>query len=289
MSSTKSLKDELFALKNRLEVIEEQLTGQSKEIEEREAKWTKLDPIVETIIASQGERVRLNIGGKIFSTSPSTLKSAKDSLLSKMVDCGKIDLSQEIFFDRSHRVFPYILEFLRFKTINYKRFNKDELLLLRDDAEYYGIYEILNYLDERLKDIKFIKFEFNGVYSYGGKTAGTNRLEDLSDKNLLTGICCNSPGKIVIELNSDFEFEEIDIGGWRGDANLWYHDNGAGAKIYTSVDNKTWKSVGSIPSGYGTAIKPAKLTRSTGRFIKFEYTSYLGIGYLYIKKIEDTS
>lgn len=287
MSKTTSLKEELDALKIRLETIEEQLTSQSKEIEKREQKWKNIEPKLGYIINTQGERIKLNIGGKIFSTSAHTLSSIRDSLLARLIDSGKIDTKEEIFIDRSHRVFEYILDFYRIRQINYKKLSKDDLKLLKEDAEYYHISEISNYLEERLKEPSFIKFESNANYIYSGKTAGTNKIEDLSSTDLKTGICANSPGKIIIEMNADYEFEEIEIAGWNGDSTIWYNENGAGAKIMTSMDKIKWKDVGKISSGYGKAIKKIKVTKSTGKYIKFEHTSYLGLGYLRIIKCED--
>ena len=92
-------------------------------------------------------------------------------------------------------------------SINYKRFSKQELLELRNEADYYEIGEIVSYLDDRMKDIEFANFEFSGEYIYNGQTAGTNKVEDLKDRSLKKGICATSPGWIVIELNDEWEFK----------------------------------------------------------------------------------
>jgi hypothetical protein len=280
------LKDELFSLKNRLEVIENQLTGQLKEIEARDEKWKRMEKKLEAIEKSQGEIVKLNIGGKVYSIAVSTIKKFPDSLLAKLLESGRVDPNEEIFFDRSPGTFDLILEYIRNGQLNFNKFNEDQLHKLKADAEYFGIFDLEMTLDERLKDIEFISYEYSGPYVYNGQTSGAGGVEDLKDKTCNHGICANTPGWIIIELNGIWEFDTLMIGGWKGNTSLWYPDNGAGASIQTSLDKQSWKTVGTIPSGYGTTIATVKLSKSSAHYIKFTYTSYVGIGYLYIKKLE---
>ena len=280
------LKDDLILLKSRLESIESHLEGQMKDLEVREEKWKKMDDQVQDIIKSQNEIVRINVGGKKFATRSETLLSVKDTLFYKLILSKRFNLQEEIFFDRSPKMFAVILDYLRYHRIDYKRFTREETEELRVEAEYYEIGDILEYLEERLKEIEFVSFETNGQYSSGNQVAGTNKVEDLKDRSLTKGICATSPGWIIIELNNEWEFEELDIGGWNGNSSLWYNANGAGAAILTSTDKTNWKNVGTIPSDYGSYIKTAKLTRSTARYIKFNHNSYLGIGFLEIKKLK---
>jgi hypothetical protein len=280
------LKDELFALKNRLEVIENQLTGQLKEIEARDEKWKRMEKKLEAIKNSQGDSVKLNIGGKVFSVSVGTIKKFPESLLCRLLDSGRVDLNEEIFFDRSPATFDFILEYVRNGQLNFNKFKEDQLSKIKDDAEYFGIFDLEMALDERLKDIEFLSYEYSGPYIYNGQTSGNGTVEDLKDKSCLKGICANTPGWIIIELNGIWDFDTLQVGGWKGNSSLWYPDNGAGASIQTSLDKQSWKTVGTIPSGYGTTIATVKLTKSSARYIKFTYTSYVGVGYLHIKKLE---
>ena len=137
-----NLKDDVSTLKNRLESIETQLEGQMKDLETRERKWNKLDKYVEEILKVQNDVLRLNIGGKKFAASVDTFLKTPDTLFYKLILSKKIDLNDEIFFDRSPTMFPAILDFLRTKKINYKRFNNEELKQLATEVEYYEV----NYL-----------------------------------------------------------------------------------------------------------------------------------------------
>lgn len=143
-----------------------------------------------------------------------------------------------------------------------------------------------------MKEIEFVRFESSGTYSYNGTLAGTNKVEDLKERNLSKGsnfiklgICAATPGWIIIELNGLWEFEEIECGGFNGNANVWYVGNGASATVSTSQDKQKWTSVGTLPSNHGNLVQTVKLTKSTARYIKFSNNAYMGLGYLKIKKI----
>jgi hypothetical protein len=283
MDSNK-LKEEVLSLKDRLESVETGLTSQMHELASLEEKWKKMDE--EAVILSKDNNaiVNLNISGKKFSTRLETLVSIKDTLFYKLILSQKFDLSQEIFFDRSPKFFPIIIDYLRYKKINYKRFNNDELNEFYNEAVYFELTDIIETIGDRTKDIEFIKLEVNGFYMYNSNMVGTGKLEDLNDKTLSKGICATSPGWILIELNNEWEIDEIEIGGYNGNKNSWACENGANAEIMTSVNKINWTTVGNIPNGYGSSVKNVRLTRSAARFIKFVATGYLGIGYLEIKR-----
>jgi hypothetical protein len=285
--SSSVLKSDLQTLKSKLENIELQLEDQMKELEIREEKWTKLDETVKQVMRSQENLtvVKFNVGGKKFASTTETLLKIPDTLFYKIVNSRKFNFSEEIFFDRSPKMFPFILDFIRYNKINYSRFNKEELEELKKEVEYYEIGEICFHLEQKFKEVEFVSYEINGDYSYNGQTAGTQKVSDLKDKDLNTGICAISPGWIIIELNNDWEFEEIEVAGWNGNSTLWYNGNGSGANIMTSKDKNNWKTVGTIPSNYASSITKVKLTKSTGRYIKFSHNSYVGLGYLNIKKL----
>lgn len=287
MSSASSLKEELFKLKTRLETIEEQLTSQSDEIDRREGKWSRIEPNLNYVVSTQGDRVRLNIGGIQYTTSVSTIMSIPDSFLARLIDSNRVDLKEEIFIERSPKVFPAILDYYRYKKIDYKRFTREEILLLRDDSDYYAISDISNFLEEKLKDPFVIAVETGGDYIYEGKVAGTNKASDLNNPDTTTGVCSCQPGKVIVELNSEYEIQGLEIAGYTGNTKIWYPDNGSGAKIYTSVDKKDWTHVGQIPSGFGKGLKQVKLTKVTSaKYVKFELKTFVGMGYIKFTKVD---
>ena len=288
-----TLINDLNRLKNKLEEMDKDIVFQTKNIGVRDKYWDEMQEAMKStaeINKSKNSLIKIDCGGEKFQTAKSTLVNeyARQSLLEAVVNDSDFDLSQELFFDRDPRYFSTILEYLRSGNINYKVFTKEEKKKLMEEARYYQIIGILSYLEERMKEVDFVSFEFTGAYTYKGKTAGSNILEDIKNPDLkVGGICSASPGSIVIKLNSDWEFSEIEIGGYKGDATLWYPENGCGAQILTSENGKDFKKVGKIPSGYGKDVKKVKLTKSVGRYIKFQHTSYVGISYLKIFKLDD--
>lgn len=274
------LKDSLLKIKGRLEKVEQDLKDQIADLNEKEEKWKKLDNDARVFLSNnKGKIVRLNISGKKFATTVETLLKLKDTLFYKILTSGEFDLSEEIFFDRSPRMFPYILDYLRYNKICYQRFSKHELNELKIEADYYEIGPISEFLEVKGTVFEFVKFEFSGPYS----NAGTNKVEDLTDINLNTGICATSPGWIIVELNREFEFDRIEIAGFNGNMNVWAPSNGENAQILTSVDKINWKYVGCIPYGYGPKITSVTLIKSHAKYIKFQHNTYLGLGYLDIK------
>ncbi len=283
MDSNK-LKDEVLSLKDRLESVENGLSSQINELASLEEKWKKMDEEASELSKNDNIIVNLNISGKKFSTRLETLVSIKDTLFYKLVLSRKFDLNQEIFFDRSPKFFPIIIDYLRYKKINYKRFNNDELNEFYNEAVYYELTDIVETIGDRTKEIEFIKVEVSSYYYYNSNIVGGGRVEDLKDKSLMKGVCAQSPGWIIVELNNEWEIDEIEIGGYNGNKSAWSPDNGNGSKIETSVNKINWTTVGTVPSGFGSNIKNVRLTRSTARYIKFTGTSYMGFGYLDIKK-----
>lgn len=278
------VKEQLSNVKEDLDKMESKLEEKSSALISREEKWKKLEEEAENVKSYQNSIVKFNVSGQLYATRQQTLLSVKDTLFYKLVLSKKFDLSKEIFIDRSNNLFSYILEYLRTGRMNYSRFNSEELEELRVEADYYELVEISQYLEERLKEPVLVSFEFKGAYIYSGQTAGTNKLEDVMDKNLNTGICSSSPGWILFELNHEFEISQIEIGGYRGKTNIWGPENGANGTIKVSKDKSNWLTVGTIPSGFGNAIVTVNLNKTVGKYIRFEHTSFVGIGYLKIIK-----
>jgi hypothetical protein len=284
------LKDGLLGLKTKLEDLESELTNQMLELELKAEEWHKRDEEAENIAkAGRNKIITLDVGGKKFQTKLDTLLSFKDTLFTKLFLSNRLDVTKDIFIDRPYTNFNYILFYLRNKKLPNESMNTQKFDAIFEEASFYEIKELIDIVEETRREIKYLKFEMNGPYNYSGQVAGTNNIEDLNnfeDKSLSRGICANSPGWIIIELTREAEFDEILIGGWNGNVNLWGASNGSGAQIMTSVDKTTWTTVGSIPHNFASVIQTVKLNRKVNaKWVKFQHNSYLGIGYFMIKKL----
>lgn len=87
-------------------------------------------------VSGGGDRIKLNVGGKLFETTVSTLRSGgPDSLLSVLSNRPAHD---PVFIDRDPEIFSIFLSLLRSNRLpsTAKRFSNQELI---DEALYFGI------------------------------------------------------------------------------------------------------------------------------------------------------
>jgi hypothetical protein len=282
------LRDELFVLKGKLELLEKELTDQMMELEVKADKWAKLDEEAENIVKVGNNIVYLDVGGKKFQTKLETLLSIKDTLFFRMVLDHKVDLSQEVFIDRANDYFHIMLSFLRNKKVNLQGYSTKVLREVLEEAAFYEITDLIGCIEEYLSEVTFVKFETNGTYTSGGTVAGTQNIDhinDTTDRSMTKGICAISPGWIIFEVNREVEFEEIEVAGWGGNTGIWGHTNGSGASVQTSNDKTNWTTVGTIGNNL-SVISKVKLTRSKGKYVKISCNSYLGIGFFRIIKCD---
>lgn len=275
-----NIKSDIKGLKDKIQLLENNLDSEIVDIQKREEKWILLDEEVNYLINNKHTIVKFNVSGTIFATKIETLLKVKDSLFYKMVLSGKINLESEIYIDRSNKLFSYILDYLRYLKINYSRFSKEELYELKAEADFYELNEISAYLSNVLIEPIFVNFSFSGPYLYNNSIVGTNSIDDISNSSSNKGICAKSPGFIIFELNKEIGCDKLEIRGYQGNTTAWAPSNGSGAIIYTSKDNIEWARVGVIPASFATLIAGVILQKTRFKYLKFEHTSYLGIGYL---------
>ena len=96
------------------------------------------------------EIIRLNVGGRLMTTTRSTLTKYGDSLLGKMFDAGSqlpparlVDGAY--FMDEDPEIFEVILNWLRHGTVDYKTASKDHLKAV---ASYFGLLDLEELLDK---------------------------------------------------------------------------------------------------------------------------------------------
>lgn len=279
-----NIKSDIIGLKEKICHLESNLDTEITDIKKQEEKWLLLDEEVEKLIKNNNQIVKFNVSGELFATRLETLLKIKDTLFYKLVLSKKFDINKDIYLDRSNRLFCYILDYFRYEKINLNRFSIEDLEELRIETDFYELYELTMEINDMLTQPIPISFTFTGAYYSGNTLVGTNRLEDIIDRSLNTGICCKIPGNITFELNNEFEIERIEIGGFCGNTNLWSSANGSGANIFTSLDSENWIRVGQIPASYANNIVSVSLLKSRFKFIKFESSSYLGISYFRLIK-----
>ncbi|CAF0714014.1 unnamed protein product [Brachionus calyciflorus] len=154
-----SLKDSLDFLNQKLSILIEDCTTAQKSIKhiiDRHQNYAqKIESKNELLNqkSAQNDLIKLNIGGRIFSTLKSTLtKKIRDNhgslypsnIFEKMLNYGeniKFDENGVLFIDRSPEYFNYILEYLRdFDTeIEFKLPKDIDLNKLNQEAQFYNL------------------------------------------------------------------------------------------------------------------------------------------------------
>jgi predicted esterase YcpF (UPF0227 family) len=277
------LKDDLLGLKEKLENLEKEFENKLKHVDDKEKKFKEIDKQIEELVNTKDTIIKLNIGGKYFQTKMSTLLNIKDTLFYKLISKSvenNEEFTKEIFIDRNYKQFQILLDYMRTKKYSIKHLNKYELEDFESEVRYYGFNEILDEISDKMKEIEIVGFTSAPRYS----NCGTHNHEDLKNRNLMGGICVQSPYHIIFELNYEHEVSKIEIGGWNGNNGTWYPGNGANAKILTSTDGENFTEVGSIPSNLGATIQTVNLRSSNCKYLKFLHTSYVGLGFLNILK-----
>jgi hypothetical protein len=284
MDATTGLKDDLMGLKEKLELIEAEFETKLVEVERKNEKYLEVDTKLEELLAENDNLMSLNVGGKVFQTRLSTLLSIKDTLfyyvIAKRV-MNNVSVRDEIFIDKNFNNFDFFLDYLRTQKFSLSGYTKLQIDELGVEADYYGLTDIVNQITEIQKEVEFVSMEGTSAkYS----TAGTHNFKDLKTTDLNTGVCVQSPYTIIIEFNFEHEFDRVDVGGYNGNTSVWGVTNGASAKIWTSKDKTNWTDVGQLPTDFGNKVSTINVKKTSARFIKFQHTSYVGLGHLKIHK-----
>ena len=141
-------KDDVSGLKTKLEQVEQDFHVKLKIVEKKEEAFKELDLKLQDIMTNDANKtIKLNVGGKTFTTKLSTILSVKDTvfyrLIGDYVSKGK-NIPDTLFFDRSYQYFELVLNYLRFKLFSLKKYTKFEKEDIKDEVEYYGLSECLS-------------------------------------------------------------------------------------------------------------------------------------------------
>ena len=102
--------------------------------------------------------IRLNVGGRIFTTKRSTLCEIPDSMLATLFDpetpyaAPEVDDTGAFFLDRDPGSFELVLSYLRRKRlVQLNELGADICLQVLDDAKYFGLEDLAKALSTHLK------------------------------------------------------------------------------------------------------------------------------------------
>jgi len=153
MNTIRKKNDEEIALmlENMQRIKETERNKIMAEISKLQKEKLQLD----TNLVTFDEIVNINVGGGIFSTRLSTLRSEKDSMLAAMFS-GRHNIAKDklgnYFIDRSAKTFEPILDYLRTGEVPTNITHK-EAMLIKQEANYYGISSLVKLLDRRAEPL----------------------------------------------------------------------------------------------------------------------------------------
>jgi len=151
----------------------------------------------------------LNVGGKLFTTSLSTLRSKKDTLFAKMFSEGantNISADGTFFIDRDPTFFGYVLDFLRSGDLLIKSSDETTREQLLQDVKYFklpaGLIEYLRWSPFKGIDLWFSEFSFlnSQLKSVSGTKLGGVLYQASKDGQSVSTFhsYCNGKGPTVV-------------------------------------------------------------------------------------------
>jgi len=147
------------------------------------------------------EIVKLNVGGKRFDTSKSTILS-QDTMLSTLIsERWNPNKDKCVFIDRNGKHFDEILDFLRDGVISRPNTSKD-LEELKREADYYSIAKLSKLL-EQYEEMEIVKFDVGGKRFHTFKSTIMRRGTKLS-KLLSEGRIPDKDGYIFIDRDGKY-------------------------------------------------------------------------------------
>ncbi|KAG2210890.1 hypothetical protein INT47_000044 [Mucor saturninus] len=124
--------------------------------------WERGDKRQLLLVSKIPHVLKLNIGGKSFHTKREMLKDFPyfQNLVGQPYESTGFSENgrNEIFIDRSGDMFRHILQYIRTKTVFTN--DKDTLNKLKVEAEYYGLENLIEDINEKEKQIEDNKDEF---------------------------------------------------------------------------------------------------------------------------------
>jgi hypothetical protein len=149
----------LFEKEGKLHVRLEDLDRERAEFDESRDKFQAELKHMESMHKVQDTKIKLDVGGQIYTTSIQTLRHDTGSMLAAMFS-GRYELKKETdgsyFIDRDGTFFRHILNFLRDGCLDAGTLPQDSVIIkeLLREAKYYQLAELVLYLEELLKSLQ---------------------------------------------------------------------------------------------------------------------------------------
>jgi len=146
--------EEKAVLENELEEVKAELALKEGELENDRSSFENEKVSLQGTHKFSKQKIKLDIGGRRFTTSLTTLKSEPDSFLSAMLS-GRYELAADqndgsYFIDRDGNEFHHILNFLRGPEQFEVPSDRKVLQVLKEDAIYYRMPGFQKIIEEAI-------------------------------------------------------------------------------------------------------------------------------------------
>lgn len=278
---------DLKRLKEQLKNFKLSVEDMSSDAKSKNDKLDKTYNCIKYFNTPEEDLLKLNIGGSKFTIDKRHIMRKQNTLLHYLILSNEFDLNEEIFIDRDPQYFYHILNYYDDIHPNFENIkSKQELNLLRREIEFFQLNDLIDYINKELEEVRIVNMSFTGQYIYNGELVGSNILEDVINPDPNLGVCCKCPGNIIFELNKPYKIRALDIAGYKGNPDMWFEENGVNSKISLSIDKVNWVEVGFIPKDFGKSVQHLDIMITLAKFIKFNSSAHIGIGYLKLFKQE---
>ncbi|KAL9653319.1 hypothetical protein ABK040_001955 [Willaertia magna] len=140
--STSDLEKEFSLASNHLLKLNAIVENKLKELKIKEEWFKEKELQIEECIKKASDRIKLNVGGKIFESSKETLICKKDTFFYAMLSSGIWQPDEKggaYFIDRCPKLFHHFLDYLRYGECDLSNLTEFEKKKLKIEADFYCI------------------------------------------------------------------------------------------------------------------------------------------------------
>lgn len=133
-------KEVALALFSELDKLKQRLQSQLSAVETANADWAAIDAATRAHLAQLKPKVKINVGGKCFSTSKGTLTRFPTSVFTCALATKEWDPADGVyFFDRNPSEFDHVLDYLSTGSVRLDILDVASLKNLKSHFEYFAV------------------------------------------------------------------------------------------------------------------------------------------------------
>ena len=199
--SLDEMNNQLDTATNILLKLRSDIDHRMNELKQMEASWNDKLKLMQEEARKAKNIIKLDVGGKIFKISKEVLLSQKDTYFYAMLSSGEFLPDEEgaYYIDRNPKLFPYILDYLRYGTVDTTDLTETKKKQFFIEADFYMIDMSSYYLD---------RFDHNSkgpltIISNDGKTASAFNCGNPTAALSMIGIYGKHTWRLQINLNGN--------------------------------------------------------------------------------------